>query len=744
VSVSFHRIGVPFVTVLALMAILPAKAQAVSVRWPQEAVQVEVRFDTAAHRVEGVARLTLPPKGPKSAGFLLNKDFTVTEATFAGEPLTLERLDDYDTTEVTEHYGTYGRWNPGRAAFYYGKLGKKQAKAKAPVILEVKFHGSLYRPPDNRQFSREKIAFEVDGTIGSEGIYLSAGALWYPRLPDAPCPTTITARLPKGWKCVTDGSVTSNKEEAAWVEITHESRTPSDGVNFSAAPWQLYGDEIDGVALEAYFLPAQAELARGYLDACKRYMQMYVRLIGPYPFPKFAVVDNFLPSGYGMPGWTLLGSEVIRLPFIKDVSLGHEVLHNWLGNSLLVDYRGGNWCEGLTTYLADYRYKADSDSLAAVEYRMNILRDYAGYVSAGSDYPLVEFTERENPRDRAIGYGKTAMVFHMLKGTLDREEPGNFEAMLRDAYKKNVWKPIAWKTWREQSERQSGQRLDWFFEQWIEWQGAPEISIGEARLEEEEGSWRLVMEVVTRGEGKRPYMYFLPVRGISDEGRVDYTVFIQESPQKIVVGGPGSAEAVVLDPGFDLFRKVYPGETPLTFASFFGDKEGLLVVPSQGKNAESYRKAAEGLKSEGQKVLTDAEYRAIQEARQAPQSLWIFGSPAENFLCRDYPDDDTRLEFLPGREPRWKEDKPVPEGFNFRGEMFRGGAMTATLIGWHPSATGKKCIVRTVTLPYGDPVAGTRKLPHYGKYSYLLFEGDTNVQKGVWAAAGESPMVWRR
>ena len=84
---------------------------------------------------------------------------------------------------------------------------------------------------------------------------------------------------------------------------------------------------------------------------------MYNELLGDYPFEKFAVVDNFFASGYGMPSYTLLGSQVLRLPFIIYTSLGHEVCHNYWGNSVYVDYGSGNWCEGLTTYCADYLYK---------------------------------------------------------------------------------------------------------------------------------------------------------------------------------------------------------------------------------------------------------------------------------------------------------------------------------------------------------------------------------------------------
>jgi len=47
----------------------------------------------------------------------------------------------------------------------------------------------------------------------------------------------------------------------------------------------------------------------------------------------------------------------VRLPFITETSLGHEVLHQWFGNALGVDDEQGNWCEGLATYLADHWYE---------------------------------------------------------------------------------------------------------------------------------------------------------------------------------------------------------------------------------------------------------------------------------------------------------------------------------------------------------------------------------------------------
>ena len=44
--------------------------------------------------------------------------------------------------------------------------------------------------------------------------------------------------------------------------------------------------------------------------------------------------------------FTLLGRQVLKLPFIVKTSLGHEILHQWFGNSVYIDFVAGNWAEG--------------------------------------------------------------------------------------------------------------------------------------------------------------------------------------------------------------------------------------------------------------------------------------------------------------------------------------------------------------------------------------------------------------
>ena len=158
---------------------------------------------------------------------------------------------------------------------------------------------------------------------------------------------------------------------------------------------------------------ADASIAGKYLAATAQYIEMYRSLIGPYPYGKFALVENFWETGYGMPTFTLLGPQVIRFPFIINSSYPHEILHNWWGNSVFVDYGTGNWCEGLTAYLADHLIQEQRG--AAAEYRRSTLQKYRDYVRTGRDFPLAEFRERYSAATEAVGYGKALMGYHALR-----------------------------------------------------------------------------------------------------------------------------------------------------------------------------------------------------------------------------------------------------------------------------------------------------------------------------------------
>ena len=50
-----------------------------------------------------------------------------------------------------------------------------------------------------------------------------------------------------------------------------------------------------------------------YTERTQHYIAMYEEMIGPYPYAKFATVENWFPTGYGMPSFTFLGDRVMEI-----------------------------------------------------------------------------------------------------------------------------------------------------------------------------------------------------------------------------------------------------------------------------------------------------------------------------------------------------------------------------------------------------------------------------------------------
>ena len=245
-----------------------------------------------------------------------------------------------------------------------------------------------------------------------------------------------------------------------------------DEIYLVGGPLTPYEKAAGAVTAQAYLREPVPALAERYLSATARYIEMYRGLIGPYPYGKFALVENFWETGYGMPSFTLLGPQIIRFPFILTSSYPHEILHNWWGNSVFVDYPTGNWCEGLTAYMADHLMKEQAGQ--AAEYRRDTLKKYRDFVRDGRDFPLTEFRSRHSAATEAVGYGKTMMGFHMLRRQLGDEA---FTTALARFYRENRGSKAGFGDIRAQLEQVSRQDLGLFFEQWVELPGAADLRL---------------------------------------------------------------------------------------------------------------------------------------------------------------------------------------------------------------------------------------------------------------------------
>ncbi|MFZ2197703.1 MAG: hypothetical protein WAV13_08230, partial [Thermodesulfovibrionales bacterium] len=251
----------------------------------------------------------------------------------------------------------------------------------ADDILKIEYKAEF------RILSGNKPGITEDNLISPEGIGLMEN--WHPAVEGLSF-YRLAAILPNGLEGISEAEEIHIREHSADSrEFVFDFHHPLRNITFVAGNYQVEKEIHGGVEIYTYFFPQDSGLSKTYREYTKKYIDMYEKYAGKYPFRRFSVVENFLSAGYSFPTFTLLGKDIVKMPFIVDTSLGHEVLHQWFGSLVSVAEKSGDWSEGLTTYLADHMYEEMKGS--GWDYRKQILLSFQSYVTDGKDFPLQSF-----------------------------------------------------------------------------------------------------------------------------------------------------------------------------------------------------------------------------------------------------------------------------------------------------------------------------------------------------------------
>ena len=558
---------------------------------------------------------------------------------------------------------------------------------------------------------------ETAGMIDDQGVFLADQSYWYPQVAGERLTFDLDLYLPPGWTGMTQGERLAQERWKTGTQEQWRCAHSQQEIYLIAARFSEYAQTTDGVRAMVLLREPDATLARPYLDATADYIRLYSQLIGPYPYAKFALVENFWETGYGMPSFTLLGSKVIRLPFILHSSYPHEILHNWWGNGVYVDTAGGNWSEGLTSYLADHLIKEQQGK--GVEYRRGVLQNYADYVRTQQDFPLTAFRSRHSAATEAVGYGKALMLFHMLRLQLG---DAVFIRGLRALYAQYRFRDAGFADVAAVFSAVGGQPLTAFFDQWVKREGAPQLRVSGVHVRPEGQDFVLTARIEQVQEGAA-YMLRVPV-AIRLEGREEAwqtVVELEGKQQTLDLKLPARPLQLTVDPEFDVFRRLDRNEIPPAISQAMGAGQVTIVLPSTAPEPlrAAYAELAASWKAGNPRrfsIVADDELTALPTDR----AVWLFGW-SNRFRSRldaalaDYPFSDQGDAVTIAGTPLDHDHHAVVV-------MARHPANPGQALGW--LAAGQAAAL---------PGLG-RKLPHYGRYSYLAFTGDepTNVLKGQW------------
>jgi tetratricopeptide (TPR) repeat protein len=374
-----------------------------------------------------------------------------------------------------------------------------------------------------------------------------------------------------------------------------------------------------------YFRGEQAPMAQPYGEELGKALEHLTSLFGLPPYASLTVVQTEAgtPNGYAGPGLLFLSPRSIGKQ-VNTRLLANQISRQWWGILLSPKTRNDLWiANGLARY-SEMLYLEQVNGPAALE---SEVRD--AYVEALTvDNPALGQASRledYSPEFWAATAGKGAAVLHMLRFVVGDQ---NFQKLLKAVADKFAWKPVSTDDFRGVADAVAGQKLDYFFLQWIGSTGAPEFKLEYTVFRTQKG-FRVNGKVTQDLDLFRmPVELKIETEGNPEEKRIE----VAGPSSEFVVETFGKPKSMVLDPSNRVLR--------------FSDAVRVAVAIRRGEQGAELGEFGEALK----------EYqRALEVNRNSSLAHYRVGEVF--FLQNNYQSAANEFrEALNGDlEPKWTE-----------------------------------------------------------------------------------------
>jgi aminopeptidase N len=329
--------------------------------------------------------------------------------------------------------------------------------------------------------------------------------------------------------------------------------------------------------------------------------------------------------------------------------------------------------------------------------RLGWLRDFAA-VPLASLEPLTAFRSRTHGAAAALGYGKSGMLFVMLRDAIGVEA---FERGLRAFWKQQQFKVAAWQDLRLAFEQASGQPLEAVFRQWLQRSDAPMPKVASVSASQQ-GSQILLSLALEQQQDAAPYALRLPLEIVYPERTETRWIDSSKRHEVVTLALDAVPTGVRLDADLRAWRRLEAAQLPPILRQWTIAAAPRLVMASQ---AAQVREAA------------DALARRLFEA--APQTIALdqikLGSEPV-LLAGLHADVDAALAQA-GLPPRPASLAATSSAQVWTVQPLAGAPLAVV------SASDAEALR-----------ALQRPLPHYGAQSWLTFDGSRLLARGMWPA----------
>jgi tetratricopeptide (TPR) repeat protein len=444
-----------YLIVLFVVAAMSAHA-AEKARFRADDYQIAVQLLPEAHKLTAHAVVKITAlEDVNVATFQLNNALRVTKLVDANnKPLTPERI----TQDSSIRFGLNDGLTKG-----------------ASTSLTFDYEGTLENADDS-PVQGLKLAY-----VGPDTSYLLYSGLWFPVAGYGVnrFTATIAVTVPAHMIAIGSGKPSSaaaaaaKKTEVANMKTYTFSWTkPSFPGTIIAGIFQEKKTDEAGIDLHVFFKPTHAELADEYASTAVKEFTFYITQYGTPPSPRLQIVeipDDTVPSAYA-PEIAAIASRAISEK-VQYRLLANTIAHQWWGDSVSPASKNDWWLsDGFARY-SEARYVESAAGQAALE---DAVKDMSVGALAYDSVPLSSADKLDyfSPEFQSLVTDKGAMILHMLRYVLGETK---YLKVMRDFATQYAGKSATTDDFRKLVEKVYGEKLTWFFSQWMDSTSAPEF-----------------------------------------------------------------------------------------------------------------------------------------------------------------------------------------------------------------------------------------------------------------------------
>ena len=517
-----------FPCLLGLLVSLPAWA-AEKARLRVDDYQIEAELTPHTHKLSARARVKFTALDDLTvATFEFNNALRLSKVSDPNnKPLSAERVTQDSTVRIPLTAG----------------LPKDSS-----ITLTFEYEGIL-NSADESPVAGLKLA-----SIGDDTSYLLYASRWFPvsgyglnRFT-----STISVTIPAHMVAIGSGKVTvadaaASKKFAGGVPgktYTFVTDRPSFPGTIIAGVFQETKSDDAGVDLHLFFKPLHQKLAPEYASTALKEFTYYIATFGPLPSPTLRVVelpDDTVPTAWA-PQMAVIASRAVTEKTNYRL-LANTIAHQWWGCSVSPASKDDWWIsDGFSRYSEAMYVEQAAGSMGLEE----AVKDMSVGALAYDTVPLSSVAKLDvfSPEFQTLVTDKGAMIIHMLRWVVGDV---NFYKIMRTFATQYAGKSGSVGNFQTIAEQAYGDKLVWFFTQWLDSTGAPEFRTKYTvyRLGNNKG-FRVVGEIAQDLDLFRmPVDLKIDTDGKTEEKRIE--VVGTNSPFSIETFG--KPRRIVVDPG---------------------------------------------------------------------------------------------------------------------------------------------------------------------------------------------------